>query len=174
MVDVIEATEFGNTEAIEVHIGAQGKGQFNRLYLCTGTVAFSFDVDDDSVWDHRKVTWVLPDPGPESSPNDTPPPHLRGFQESQIADAISATASLASISADENNIGFAVDSVDADWDPDTGGIRVTCDVALLGDQGHLNRIAYQVNFLAHVRDHVPPPTGGNPTGGHPAGRPFGS
>lgn len=158
----IKAKRIINPEAIEVHIGTSGRRRYNRLFICTGTADFNFDTDDEDNWKVDTLEFLIPDPDPESNPlGDDPPPSLF-FAKEDINDAIAATASLGSISADENNVGWAVNSVDADWDIDSGRIKVTAEIAVKGEDGHFNRLGYQVNFLARRTD-------GSPSGG-PSGQ----
>jgi len=63
-----------------------------------------------------------------------------------------ATASLAGIANGglANNAQWAVDSVDADLDDETGRVIVSADLVVADTDGYLQRIGFQVNILAQL------------------------
>ena len=61
-------------------------------------------------------------------------------------------ASLASIANGglANNAQWAVDSVDADLDDETGRVIVSADLVVADTDGYLQRLGFQVNVLAQL------------------------
>jgi hypothetical protein len=78
------------------------------------------------------------------------------FFEGEVAPEITCAVWLASIGAQENDFGFAVDSSVARWDKATGRIKVQPQLALKGDKGYMMRLGYQVSFLAHIMKKTSP------------------
>ena len=117
----------------EMEVVVSGPGKANRLFIFTGTAVFTFKGTSND-WSRNTISFLIPDH------KFSPGQFLRGI----------ATASLASISNNSvaQNAGWAVDSVDADWDDESGLIEVRAKLAARDTDGFINRMAYQVTVLA--------------------------
>ncbi|MBU7028979.1 MAG: hypothetical protein HXS48_18740 [Theionarchaea archaeon] len=120
-----------NEQDLEVVV--RGPGDTNRLFIYTGTAVFNFRGTGGS-WKRDSISFEVG----------------RSFTSSQFRKAI-ATASLASISNDGTaaNAGWAVDRVDVKRSS-SGKMRITAKLAVRDSDGYLQRMAYEVNVLAHL------------------------
>jgi hypothetical protein len=146
-----------------------GRLVYTHLFVCTGTATFGFPSTTGGL-EHSFVDFDLPDPPkPDPELEDPLPFHepgpslvfnnpffpltlFAGPRGLAVADAFTATASPASFNAHDPSVAlWAVDWADADWDQFTGRITLRAQLAVQGDGGGsaiLNRMAYQVTFLA--------------------------
>lgn len=112
-----------------------GPGQANRMFIVDGTAAFTLTPGNGNNEARDTLRFAV---GPT-------------LAEGQFVRAI-ATASLASISNQglANGAHWAVDSVDADFDDESGRVIVTADLYVADTDGFLQRIGFQVNVLARM------------------------
>lgn len=110
----------------DVELAISGPNGVNRAFIYTGTAGFDFKTDSSVAND--TITFKVGN---------------RTFKEGEFFRAI-ATASPSSFKGS----GAAVDSVDADWDDESGEVRLTAALAVM--EGSLWRMAYQVIVLAKV------------------------
>jgi hypothetical protein len=120
--------------AQEMEVVVSGPHGANRLFIYTGTAVFTFK-GTGGKWRHDSISFKIG----------------RTFTQEQFHRAV-ATASLASIANSKHavNAGWAVDSVDADWDDESGKIEVTARLAVVDSNGYLYRMGYQVTVLAAI------------------------
>jgi hypothetical protein len=153
-----------------LHFPNGGRLIYTHLFVCTGTATFRFE-DTGAGIEHSFLDFDLPDPPkPDPELEDPLPFHepgpslvfnnpffpltlFAGHRGLNVADAFTATASPASFDdADPGHALWAVDFADADWNEFTGRITLRAQLAVQGDGGttDLNRMAYQVTFLAGI------------------------
>ena len=128
----VQIINIENSQELEVVVS--GPDRANRLFIYTGTAVFEFKGTGGD-WRRDSISF----------------PIGRTFQPGQFIRAI-ATASLASIFNQNvaNNAGWAVESVDADWDDESGQVQLSAQLAVRDSDGFLNRIAYQASVLAAI------------------------
>ena len=118
----------------EIEVVVSGPRSANRLFIYTGTAVFDFK-GRSKKWKRDSISFRVG----------------RKFAPGQFHKAI-ATANIASASNDyaANFAGWAVDSIDADWDDDSGKMNVTAQLAVRDSDGYLHRLGYQVTVLASI------------------------
>jgi hypothetical protein len=118
----------------EMQVVVAGPNQANRMLIYTGTAICSFP-GNGGAWIRDSLSFKIG----------------RALGQGQFHSAI-ATASLAAISSlppppgtiDAN--AWALDSVDADWDDESGQVQVIAHLAVLSFAA-IFRVAYQVTVL---------------------------
>jgi hypothetical protein len=130
---VVPLDGIANEQTLEVVV--TGPGNVNRLFIIDGTAAFT----------------LTPGAGRDRAIDTVRFPIGPTFSTGQFVRA-TATASLASISNNglANNALWAVDSVDADFDDESGRVVVVADLVVHDTDGFLQRIGFQVNILAQM------------------------
>jgi hypothetical protein len=119
----------------QLEVGVNGPDGANRMFVIDGTAAFTLTpgAGNDTISDTLRFP---------VGPTLTPAQFVRAI----------ATASLASIANGglANNAQWAVNSVDADLDDQTGRVVVTADLAVGDTDGYLQRIGFQATILARL------------------------
>jgi hypothetical protein len=138
---------FEHPQAIAAII--RGPHRHNRLYICTGIVIAEWGTTSEDDWIRDDFSVELPDREMGTAFEDRGPCMV--FWPGEVFDdRIAAAMWVSSWSADENDMGCAVDHVSARWDPKTGRIRVDTKIARKGDKMRLNSFGYNVSFLARI------------------------
>jgi hypothetical protein len=75
---------------------------------------------------------------------------LRLGEPAETMEAATVCVGLASVSADENEWGFATDTQTVQVDPVDGGLMLVVTLGLLGERGFLHRFSYQVVLTERV------------------------
>ena len=114
----------------QLEVGVNRPGNANRMFVIDGTARFT----------------LTPGAGNDRASDTLRFPVGPTLASGQFIRAV-ATASLARIANGglANNAQWAVDSVDADLDDETGRVIVTADT-----DGYLQRIGFQFNILARL------------------------
>jgi len=119
----------------QLEVGVNRPGNANRMFVIDGTARFT----------------LTPGAGNDRASDTLRFPVGPTLASGQFIRAV-ATASLARIANGglANNAQWAVDSVDADLDDETGRVIVTADLVVADTDGYLQRIGFQVNILAQL------------------------
>jgi hypothetical protein len=117
----------------QIDVGITGPGNARRLFVIKGTAVFTF----------------TPGPGNDSASDTLTFSVGPTLATGEFVRAI-ATASLASISNRglANNALWAVDSIDADFDDESGRVVVTAQLVVADTDGFLQRIGFEVDIVA--------------------------
>jgi hypothetical protein len=75
---------------------------------------------------------------------------LRLREPAELMEAATVCVGLASVSADENEWGFATDTQSVQTDPADGGLMLVVQLGMLGEKGFLHRFSYQVVLTERV------------------------
>ncbi|WP_218081630.1 hypothetical protein [Anthocerotibacter panamensis] len=134
-----ELVKIENPQSIEAQIS--GPNGADRLFIYMGTAVFLSEGPEFG-WKADTLTFVPP---------EMPGQIQRVFSRKQVHKSI-ATAGLAAIYNPGNTSysGWAIDSIDADWDDETGNIVVVVKMGVNGEKAALVRIAYNVTVLAEL------------------------
>jgi hypothetical protein len=127
-------------QEVEVPIPTIDQNQPNRMIINTGIAAFDFTP-----------------PGSDKEKTDTLTFSIgRSFAPNQFRRSI-VTAALANLF--NNNVahdaGWAIESIDADLDDETGRIEVTAQVFVSDTDGFFRGISFQVTTLARLEEGLP-------------------
>ena len=128
-----------NPQSLEAWVN--GPDGANRMFIYTGTAVFLAEGPEFG-WKASTLTFVPP---------EMPGEIKRVFTRRQIHKAI-ATASLAAIYNPGNTgySGWAIDSVDADWDDESGNVVVVVKMGVNGEKAAIVRISYTITVLAEL------------------------
>ncbi|HUX07335.1 MAG TPA: hypothetical protein VMX35_08485 [Acidobacteriota bacterium] len=120
----------------ELEVAVSGPEGADRLFIYTGIAVLNFKGESVHHWKRDTITFLVG----------------RNFGAGQFRRA-TASAALASIYNDNvsNDAGWAVDSVDADWDDESKKVQVKADLAVRDTDGYIYRISYEVFVLARTR-----------------------
>ena len=124
-------------QEVEVPIPTIDQNQPNRMIINTGIAAFDFTP-----------------PGSDKEKTDTLTFSIgRSFAPNQFRRAI-VTAALANLFNDNvaHDAGWAIESIDADLDDETGRIEVTAQVFVSDTDGFFRGMSFQVTTLARLEE----------------------
>ena len=132
VAEMITVLSLDNQQEMEVVVA--GPGTANRLFIYTGVAIFEFK-GTGGTWLRDFIDFELG----------------RVFAPGQVRDVL-ATGALNSIKNDNTavNAGWAVDRLNARWDPTEHRIKLRADLAVRDSDGYMQRMGYQVTVLARI------------------------
>ena len=128
-----------NPQTMEIVVS--GPDGANRLFIFSGTAQFSFSGWDRSAGIPVKETLAFLVGNPFSAGQ---------VKRAIVVGGVSGFLGPGPNSADFDAVGVSVDSIDADWDDESGRIQVTAGLAVWGQNEFLNGLGFQVTVLATV------------------------
>ena len=131
---------FVNPQDMEVVVA--GPGDANRLYLYSGMAQFYLSgYGATPGWPVKDTLTLL------VGPTFTAGQVKKAIAVGAVAGGLQSSAAAGTVGG---SVAVSVDSIDADWDDDSGQVRVTANVAVWGETETLQGLGFQVTVLAAV------------------------
>jgi hypothetical protein len=128
----------------DMEVVVSGPGGANRLFIYSGMAQFYLaDYSGATGWPVRDTLTFLV--GPTFSAGQV--------QKAIAVGAVSGVSGPGPASGGTGyQVGVSVDSIDADWDDDSGQVRVTANLAVWGASEILQGLGFQATVLAAVSE----------------------